>query len=149
MLPRPLHNIRVKLILPIQIRLPERIICSVHTSDFVGNLNLQPEEFREWANSQEKVYRNFLSAVRWRPKEGKRQKEIGSWAFRPEGRFSRYQYHLSPIKDGENLALYCHREYNPVRHPIKHRLEAIQSAEGVKWAKNREFAGQSPEENIR
>jgi hypothetical protein len=104
------------------------------------------EEFRQWADSDSNVYTNNLSAVRWRLEDGERQVELGSWAYRPEGIFSQFQYHLVPIENkGGNVELYCHREHNPLRHPVEHlKGENFWGPEGVEFANSLGFAPRTP-----
>lgn len=128
---------RQYVLIHIQLVIPDSVIYSVHYDDYVRELEMDLEGFRGWADSHPDVYRNYLSAVRWRWEDGERQLEVGSWAYRGSGRLSDFQYHLSPIRNSDGkLELYCHREYNPLRHPILHLKEKeFSGPRGVEFAK--------------
>jgi hypothetical protein len=133
---------RQNILIYIQIALPDSIIYSVHYDDYVGELEIELNEFNAWAKSQPNVYENiFAAAVRWRIEEGERQVELGSWAYRPNGRFSDFQYHLVPIRNKRgDIELYCHKEHNPIRHPLKHlKSENFWGPEGVRFANSLDY----------
>lgn len=141
---------RQHILIRFQLAIPDSVIYSVHYDDYVGQLDIDLEEFNQWASSHPSIYRNCLSAVRWRMKNGERQLEVGSWAYRGSGRLSDFQYHFSPIKDSDgNLHLYCHREHNPLRHPFKHlKEENFWGLEGVKFASKIDFSQSSADKQL-
>lgn len=142
MILRCISWVRQNILIRVQLFLPDSIIYSVHHDDHVGEIGISIEEFRKWASSQPEVYSNNLAAVRWRLEDGERQLELGSWAYRPNGRFSNFQYHMVPIRNkNDNIELYCHREHNPLRHPFKHLKSGnFWGPDGVKFANNIDFS---------
>jgi hypothetical protein len=129
------EDLRRSYLIHLQIAMPDSIIRSVHDEDYVGEVGITLDEFKEWAESKPEVFRNIIAAsVRWRKKDEEVQVELDSWAYRPNGRFSDIQYHLVPIGKKDSIELFCHKEYNPIKHPLKHRKKEILGEEGVEFA---------------
>lgn len=59
--------------------------------------------------------------------------EKATWAWRTSP-FAERQYHVVLFKRQQGIDIYCHEEYNWIRHPIKHlRQENIDSPAGIGW----------------
>jgi len=115
--------------------LPEKIGLRLNTRTLVGTIDAEPSEVRAELQSMSRVYPNTLASIQYDVVNGERVWEVGSYAYRPEGFFGMWQYHvrLTPAASGRETRLWAHYERNAWRAPIRHyRAEGWDADEGVR-----------------
>lgn len=113
-----------------------KFVLPANDHEYVGSVEMTPAEFRRELLDVPNTYRAHLSSCKFRRQGRRRVYEAGSYAYRPGGRFrGDWQYHVRVYDlPGEEIAVYCHREYNPWAAPWKHyRAEGWDGAAGVEW----------------
>ena len=116
--------------------LPEKTGLQLNERTLVGTIDAPPSEVRAELRSMERVYPNTLASIQFDIDEetGERVWEVGSYAYRPEGFFGMWQYHvrLTPAAGGRQTRLWCHYERSAWRAPVRHyRGEGWSSEAGV------------------
>ncbi|OYR68167.1 hypothetical protein DJ78_14580 [Halorubrum ezzemoulense] len=116
--------------------LPEKTGLQLNARTVVGTIDAPPSEVRAELRSMERVYPNTLASIQYDVVEetGERVWEVGSYAYRPEGFFGVWQYHvrLTPTADGRTR-LWAHYERSPWRQPVRHyRGEGWDAEKGVR-----------------
>jgi len=117
--------------------LPEKTGLRLNTRTLVGTVDAPPAEVREELRSMERVYPNTLASIQYDVDEatGERVWEVGSYAYRPEGFFGMWQYHirLTPAAGGRQTRLWVHYERSAWRAPVRHYAgEGWDADEGVR-----------------
>ena len=89
-------------------------------NEYAGTTDLTPKQAIQYCFDHPDIYVNNLAALKYVSIENERIYEIGSFAYRENGRFSKWQTHLMlfPHKDG--TAIIAHKEINPLHSPILH-----------------------------
>ena len=104
--------------------LPEKTGLPLQAREFVGTIDAPPRVIREELRSMERVYPNTLASIQFDIDEetGERVWEVGSYAYRPEGFFGMWQYHvrLTPAAGGRQTRLWAHYERSAWRAPVRH-----------------------------
>lgn len=129
--------------------LPEKTGLRLNTRTLVGTIDAPPSEVRAELRSMSRVYPNTLASIQYDVVDGERVWEVGSYAYRPEGFFGMWQYHvrLTPAAGGRKTRLWCHYERSAWRAPVRHyRSEGWSAEEGVReiaslFASDRRFKG--------
>ena len=115
--------------------LPEKTGLQINTRTLVGTIDAPPAEVRDELRSMERVYPNTLASIQFDVVDGERVWEVGSYAYRPEGFFGMWQYHvrLTPAAGGQQTRLWAHYERNAWLAPVRHyRGEGWDADEGVR-----------------
>ncbi|RLM60044.1 hypothetical protein, partial [Halorubrum sp. Atlit-26R] len=115
--------------------LPETTGLQLNPGTLVGTIDAPPSEVREEFRSMERVYPNTLASIQYDVVDGERVWEVGSYAYRPEGFFGMWQYHLrlTPADGGRQTRLWTHYERSAWRAPVRHyRGEGWDAEEGVR-----------------
>ena len=117
--------------------LPEKTGLRLNARTLVGTIDAPPSEVRAELLSMERVYPNTLASIQFDIDEatGERVWEVGSYAYRPEGFFGMWQYHvrLTPAAGGRKTRLWAHYERSAWRAPVRHyRGEGWDADEGVR-----------------
>jgi hypothetical protein len=115
--------------------LPEKTGLQLNTRTFVGTIDAPPSEVRAELRSMERVYPNTLASIQFDVVDDERVWEVGSYAYRPEGFFGMWQYHirLTLAAGGRQTCLWVHYERNAWRAPVRHyRGEGWDADEGVR-----------------
>lgn len=85
-----------------------------YENEFAGvKKGVWPAEFRSQLKAKENVYVNNFAALKYVGSED-RVYEQGSYAYRPEGRFGKWQVHLILFPHVEGTAVVAHREPSPL-----------------------------------
>ncbi|WP_017344594.1 hypothetical protein [Halorubrum sp. T3] len=104
--------------------LPEKTGLQINARTLVRTIDAPPSEVRAELRSMERVYPNTLASIQYDVDEetGERVWEVGSYAYRPEGFFGMWQYHvrLTPAAGGRETRLWAHYERSPWRQPVRH-----------------------------
>ena len=102
--------------------LPEKTGLQLNTRTLVGTFDAPPNEVRAELRSMSRVYPNTLASIQYDVVDGERVWEVGSYAYRPEGFFGMWQYHvrLTPAADGRKTRLWAHLERSAWRAPVRH-----------------------------
>jgi len=114
--------------------LPEKTGLQLNTRTLVGTIDAPPAEVRADLRSMERVYPNTLASIQFDVVDGERVWEVGSYAYRPEGFFGMWQYHvrLTPAAGGRQTRLWAHFERSAWRAPVRHYAgEGWDADEGV------------------
>jgi len=99
------------------------------TNDFVGVYDCSIETLEDILHENGCVP-NPVSYVSYLKQYGH---EASAWAYR-ESRFATWQYHIVLFTEHDGLRVYCHKEYNWMRHPIRHYKQMdISSPEAIRW----------------
>ena len=103
-------------------QLPEKTGVPLQAREFVGTIDAAPAEVRAELRSMERVYPNTLASIQFDVVDEERVWEVGSYAYRPEGWFGMWQYHvrLTPAAGGRKTRLWAHRERSAWRAPVRH-----------------------------
>ena len=115
--------------------LPEKTGLPLQAREFVGTIDAPPSEVRAELRSIERVYPNTLASIQFDVVDGERVWEVGSYAYRPEGFFGMWQFHvrLTPAAGGRKTRVWCHYERSAWRAPVRHyRGEGWDADEGVR-----------------
>jgi len=115
--------------------LPEKTGLLLNARTFVGTIDAPPSEVRAELRSMERVYPNTLASIQFDVVDGDRVWEVGSYAYRPEGFFGMWQYHirLTPADGGRKTRLWPHLERSAWRAPVRHyRGEGWDADAGVR-----------------
>ena len=117
--------------------LPEKTGLQLNARTLVGTIDAPPSEVRAELRSMERVYANTLASIQYDVDEetGERVWEVGSYAYRPEGFFGMWQYHvrLTPAAGGRETRVWSHYERSAWRAPVRHyRGEGWDADEGVR-----------------
>ena len=102
--------------------LPEKTGLRLDPRTLVGMIDAPPSEVRTELRSMERVYPNTLASIQFDVVDGDRVWEVGSYAYRPEGFFGMWQYHirLTPAAGGRQTRLWAHYERSAWRAPVRH-----------------------------
>ena len=102
--------------------LPEKTGLPLQAQEFVGTIDAAPAEVRAELREMERVYPNTLASIQFDIVDGERVWEVGSYAYRPEGWFGTWQYHvrLAPAAGGHKTRLWAHFERSAWRAPVQH-----------------------------
>ncbi|WP_308201058.1 hypothetical protein, partial [Halorubrum ezzemoulense] len=102
--------------------LPEKTGLQLNARTLVGTIDAPPSEVRTELRSMERVYPNTLASIQYDVVDGERVWEVGSYAYRPEGFFGMWQYHvrLTPAANGRQTRVWAHYERSAWRAPIRH-----------------------------
>lgn len=93
----------------------------VFTREYAGGIKgRSPREIARSLDSLSYWYRNGLASLKYRCVDGQKDDEVYSYAYRPNGRQSKWQTHVRLFEHSEGTAVYCHYEYNPRVKPIAH-----------------------------
>ncbi|RLM67620.1 hypothetical protein [Halorubrum sp. Atlit-26R] len=117
--------------------LPEKTGLQLNARTLVGTIDAPPSEVRAELRSMSRVYPNTLASIQYDVDEetGERVWEVGSYAYRPEGFFGMWQYHvrLTPAVGGRQTRVWSHYERSAWRAPVRHyRGEGWDAEEGVR-----------------
>jgi len=117
--------------------LPEKTGLRLNTRTLAGTIDAPPAEVRAELRSMSRVYPNTLASIQYDIDEetGERVWEVGSYAYRPEGFFGMWQYHvrLTPAAGGRKTRIWSHYERSAWRAPVRHyRGEGWSAEEGVR-----------------
>jgi hypothetical protein len=115
--------------------LPEKTGLQLNARTLVGTIDAPPSEVRAELRSMERVYPNTLASIQFDVVDGERIWEVGSYAYRPEGFFGMWQFHvrLTPAAGGRKTRLWAHLERSAWRAPVRHyRGEGWDADEGVR-----------------
>ncbi|PHQ44684.1 hypothetical protein DJ68_17290 [Halorubrum sp. C3] len=115
--------------------LPEKTGLQLNARTLVGTIDAPPAEVRAELRSMSRVYPNTLASIQFDVVAGERVWEVGSYAYRPEGFFGMWQYHvrLTPAAGGRQTCLWAHYERSAWRAPVRHyRGEGWSAEEGVR-----------------
>lgn len=101
--------------------IPEKTSLPLQGRELVGTIDAAPAEVREEFRSMERVWPGTLASIQYDVVDGERVWEVGSYAYRPQGFFGVWQYHvrLTPTGDGRTR-LWAHYERSPWRQPVRH-----------------------------
>jgi len=102
--------------------LPEKTGLQLNTRTLVGTIDAPPAEVRVELRSMERVYPNTLASIQFDVVNGDRVWEVGSYAYRPQGFFGMWQYHvrLTPAAVGRQTRVWAHFEKSAWRAPVRH-----------------------------
>ncbi|RLM81280.1 hypothetical protein DVK05_09795 [Halorubrum sp. Atlit-8R] len=113
--------------------LPEKTGLRLNTRTLVGTIDAPPSEVRTEFRSMSRVYPNTLASIQYDVDEatGERVWEVGSYAYRPEGFFGMWQFHirLTPAAGGRQTRVWSHYERSAWRAPVRHYRGVGWSAE--------------------
>jgi hypothetical protein len=117
--------------------LPEKTGLQLNARTLVGTIDAPPTEVRAELRSMERVYPNTLASIQFDVDKGTGERvwEVGSYAYRPEGFFGMWQFHvrLTPAAGGRQTRLWAHYERSAWRAPVRHYRGGGWSAkEGVR-----------------
>lgn len=88
--------------------------------ELAGVLEMPIPVARRAIAKSEHVYPNAAAALKYYKVDGKKVNERGSYAYRPNGRFSKYQTHYRLFPHEAGTAIFAHYELNPLTNPIDH-----------------------------
>ena len=115
--------------------LPEKTGLQLNARTLVGTIDAPPSQVRAEFRSMERVYPDTLASIQFDVVDGERVWEVGSYAYRPEGFFGMWQYHirLTPAAGERQTRLWAHHERSAWRAPVRHyRGEGWDADEGVR-----------------
>jgi len=87
-----------------------KFVLPVRQSELVGHYDVPPRRLRQWLRQREDVYPNNLAAAKYHDRADGRRFCVGSYAWRPEGPFSRWQTHIRLVEDGDGTLVVAHYE---------------------------------------
>ena len=120
--------------------IPEKTRLPLQDREHVGIVDDTPTTVRSRLRQHDDVMGAPLASIQYDMVNGQRVYEVGSFAVRPNGMFSTWQYHirLTPRHGGTHTSLWAHKEYNPWSHPRKHyRAESWSAEKGVRYYRDR------------
>lgn len=92
----------------------------IRESEFVGQYDITAHNLDVIFRHKTDIYPDNLAGIKWR-KDDDVEFEYATWAYRPDGYFSKWQTHIIIFEDGEQtVSIYAHKELNPFRRPVKH-----------------------------
>lgn len=92
----------------------------IRQSEYAGVLPTSVGRARRKLKGMTKVYANNAAALKYVERDGERSYEQGSYAYRPDGFFGKWQLHMRLFEHEDGTALFAHWELNPYHSPRKH-----------------------------
>lgn len=114
-------------------------VAPAYKREFAGTLDMTEEELHKRLFSADKTYPVYLAAAKYIEVDGKRIFQDGSYAYRPDGFFGKYQYHVRFFVNPKTdvIEVYCHYELNPWYDPINHYSgEGWDGQKGADWVRS-------------
>lgn len=96
-------------------------VAEIRPREFAGVMKKDVQATRKHLRSMSNIYPNNAAALKYMESErGHRVYEHGSYAYRPDGIFGKWQLHIRLFPHENGTALFTHWELNPLHSPRKH-----------------------------
>lgn len=149
-----LYRVRQAALIPLDDWVPRgwKLTTRFRESEYVGVWHTPIEDARRHLKGLDNVYvNNFASMKYMTPKYAplkrdgdsrqggtpKRVYEHGSYAYRPDGRFGKWQIHVRLFPHPNGCVVGAHREVNALSHPVLHHSgDTLDDEVGVEYVRN-------------
>jgi hypothetical protein len=101
---------------------------------YAGVIDMTVKEARAWFHSQPNTYANNIASLKYYQTNDGRVYESGSYAYRPDGYFGKWQLHIRLFEyEHDQVAVFCHWEKSALIRPVDHyNSVGYDTAKGIK-----------------